>query len=97
MRRRIPEMLVAAVLATMLIFVLADLAGGVGDFPNMRWATAIAALCLAVWIGPGVFASYAHRGGGALKAVVAWLAIAVGLGLLYVYGQDALVSAGFNL
>ncbi|MFD1702064.1 hypothetical protein ACFSCV_03510 [Methylopila henanensis] len=96
-KRSIPEMLIAAILASIVVFVVADLAGGIGDFPNERWAAAIAAICLAVWIGPGAFARYAGRGGDALRHIAIWLALAVGLALLFVYGQDTLASLGVNV
>jgi hypothetical protein len=97
MRGRVSEILVAVVLAAILTFILADLAGGLGTFPNERWAGAIAAICLAVWIGPGLLRRYAGDGSAALKAVALWLAIICALALLYAYGRDALVSLGVNV
>ncbi|GLK67843.1 hypothetical protein [Hansschlegelia plantiphila] len=84
--RRISEILVAVVLAAIATFVVADLAGGFGTFPDGRWASAIAMLCLAVWIGPGVFRRYRGNGGAALKAIAVWLAIACAVALAYSYG-----------
>lgn len=94
---RVSETLVALVLAAIATFVIADLAGGLGTFPNERWAAAVAMICLAVWIGPGALRRYAGNGGGALKAVALWLLIAVAVALLFVYGKDALVSLGMNV
>lgn len=95
--RRGSEILVAVVLAAIATFVVADLAGGLGTFPNERWASAIAMICLAVWIGPGLLRRYSGNSGAALKAAALWLAIAVGLALIYVYGKDFLVSMGMNV
>ncbi|MFD1331926.1 hypothetical protein ACFQ4O_07920 [Methylopila musalis] len=89
--------LVVVILITMVLFVLADLAGGLGDFPNSRWAGAIAMLCIAVWIGPRVFGNALTDGSRTLKAIAIWLALAVGLALLYIYGQDTLASLGVNV
>jgi hypothetical protein len=94
---RISELLVIIVLAAIVTFVVADLAGGFGTFPNERWAAAIAMICLAVWLGPGALRRYAGNGGAALKAVVLWLVLACGVALLYVYGKDFLVSLGMNV
>lgn len=94
---RISELLVVIVLAAIVTFVVADLAGGFGTFPNERWAAAIAMICLAVWIGPGALRRYAGDGSAALKAVVLWLALACGVALLYVYGKDFLISLGMNV
>lgn len=94
---RTSEILVAVVLAAIATFVVADLAGGLGTFPNERWAAAVAMICLAVWIGPGVLRRYAGNGGAALKAVVVWLIIALVIALLYIYGKDFLVSIGVNV
>ncbi len=93
-RRRLSEALVAIVLAAIATFVVADLAGGFGAFPNARWASAIAMMCLAVWIGPGLLARYRGRGSAALAAVAIWLAIACALALLFVYGQSFLEAVG---
>lgn len=94
---RTSEILICLILATILVFVVADLAGGMGSFPNERWASAIAMIALAVWIGPGALRRYAGNPSGALKAVVLWLALAVGVALLYVYGKDFLISIGVNV
>ncbi|HVI28378.1 hypothetical protein [Hansschlegelia sp.] len=96
-RRRVSEMLVAVTLAAIATFVVADLAGGFGAFPNAQWASAIAMICLAVWIGPGLLRRYAGDGGGALRAVAIWLAIICAFALLYVYGKDFLVGLGVNI
>lgn len=96
-RRRVSEILIAVVLAAIATFVVADLAGGFGTFPNERWAAAIAMLCLAAWIGPGLLRRYAGDGGAALKAVALWLAIICALALLYAYGKDTLVALGVNV
>jgi hypothetical protein len=97
MKRGVSEILIAVVLAAILTCVLADLAGGLGTFPNERWAAAIASICLAVWIGPGLLRRYAGNAGAALKAVALWLAIICALALIYVYGKDFLVSLGVNV
>ncbi|MFC3693956.1 hypothetical protein [Chenggangzhangella methanolivorans] len=97
MNRSIPEMLVAVVLAAIVTFVIADLAGGFGTFPNERWAAAIAMMCLAVWIGPGLLRRYAGNANAALKAVALWLLIIVAVAMLYVYGKDFLISIGVNV
>lgn len=89
--------LVAAILATILIFVVADLAGGLGDFPNERWAAAIAMLALAVWIGPGALSRYRGNASGALQTVVIWLVLAVALALIYVTYKDDLAAMGFKV
>lgn len=96
-RGRISELLVAVVLAAIVTFVIADLAGGFGTFPNERWAAAIAMMCLAVWIGPGVLRRYVGKGSAALKAAALWLAIICAIALLYVYGKEFLVSIGVNV
>ncbi|GLK75102.1 hypothetical protein GCM10008171_03560 [Methylopila jiangsuensis] len=95
--RGVAGALVVVILATMVVFVVADLAGGLGDFPNERWAGAIASICLAAWIGPRVFANAMTDGSRTLKAVALWLAVAVGLALLFIYGQDTLASLGVNV
>ncbi|RXF75393.1 hypothetical protein EK403_00595 [Hansschlegelia zhihuaiae] len=97
MKGGVSEILIAVVLAAILTFVLADLAGGLGTFPNERWAAAIAMVCLAVWIGPGLLRRYTGDASAALKAVALWLAIFCGLALLYVYGKDFLISLGVNV
>jgi hypothetical protein len=97
MRGRLAETLLAVVLAAIVTFVVADLAGGFGNFPNERWAAAIASLCLLVWIGPKALRRYQSFGGGALKAGALWLAIICAVALLYVYGKDVLVAIGVNL
>lgn len=97
MKGGVGGMLVTAILATMVVFVIADLAGGIGDFPNERWAAAIAMICLAVWIGPGALARYRGNGGAALQTIVIWLLLACAVALAYVYGQDTLASMGFNV
>jgi hypothetical protein len=93
------QILIGVVLAAIVTFVVADLAGGFGAFPDERWAGAIAAICLAVWIGPGLLRRYAGPGGGqaALRAIALWLAIIVAVALLYVYGRDVLISMGVNV
>lgn len=90
-------MLVVAILATMVVFVVADLAGGIGGFPNERWMAAIAMVCLAVWIGPGALNRYQRNGAGALKAVALWLVVASVVAFAFVYGHDTLASMGFNV
>lgn len=97
MRGGVSEVLVAIILAAIVTFVVADLAGGMGTFPNERWAAAIAMICLAVWIGPGVLRRYTGNANAALKAFATWLALAVAVALLYVYGKDFLVSIGVNV
>lgn len=97
MRRGVSEILVVVVLAAILTFVVADLAGGLGTFPNERWAAAIASICLAVWIGPGLLRRYSGDAPAALKAVALWLAIIAAVALLYVYGHDFLTSIGVNV
>lgn len=97
MKGGVSEILVAIVLAAIVAFVVADLAGGMGAFPNERWAAAIAMICLAVWIGPGLLRRYTGDASAGLKAFAAWLAIAVAGALLYVYGKDFLVSIGVNV
>lgn len=94
---RTAQILIAAILATIVVFVVADLAGGMGGFPNERWAAAIAMICLAVWIGPSALGRYAGNASGALKAVALWLALIVGVALLYVYGKDFLIGIGVNV
>lgn len=94
---RVAQFLVAAILASIVVFVVADLAGGIGGFPNERWAAAIAAICLAVWIGPGLLGRYAGNASGALKAVALWLALICAAALLYVYGKDFLIGIGVNV
>lgn len=94
---RTSEILVAVILAAMVTFVVADLAGGMGTFPNERWAGAIAMICLAVWIGPGLLRRYTDNAGAALKAVALWLVIITAVALLYVYGKEFLVSIGVNV
>lgn len=94
---RVSEILVAGILAAMATFVVADLAGGMGTFPNERWAGAIAMICLAVWIGPGALRRYSGNASGALRAVVLWLLIATAIALLYVHGKDFLISIGVNV
>lgn len=89
--------LIAAILATIVVFVVADLAGGIGDFPNERWAAAIAMICLAVWIGPGALARYRGNTSGMLQAIVIWLALAVAVALVFVYFRDELAALGFNV
>lgn len=95
--RGVSEILIAIVLAAIVTFVIADLAGGLGTFPNERWASAIAMICLAVWIGPGLLRRYAGNGSAALKAAALWLAIIVAVALLFVYGKDFLVGLGMNV
>jgi hypothetical protein len=95
MRRRLSATLVAVVLAAIATFVIADLAGGFGTFPNERWAAAVAMICLAVWLGPGLLTRYQQ--GGALKAAALWLAIACAIALLYVYGKDVLAGIGMRV
>lgn len=90
-------MLVAAILATILVFVIADLAGGIGDFPNERWAGAIAMVCLAAWIGPGALARYRGNSSALLQTIVIWLALACAAGLLFVYFRDDLTAMDFNV
>lgn len=97
MKGGVSEYLVAIVLAAIATFVLADLAGGLGTFPNERWAAAIAMICLAVWIGPGLLRRYTGDASAALKAAALWLAIICAVALLYVYGKDFLVSIGVNV
>lgn len=97
MKDGISGYLVAFVLAAIVTFVVADLAGGLGTFPNERWAAAIAMICLAVWIGPGALARYRGNASGALQAVVLWLVLACAAALLYIYGKDFLVSIGVNV
>jgi hypothetical protein len=97
MKSGVSQVLVAVVLAAIATFVVADLAGGFGTFPNERWAAAIAMICLAVWIGPGLLRRYASNGGAALRAAALWLAIIVAVALLYVYGKDFLVGLGVNV
>lgn len=94
---RTAQVLVAVVLAAIATFVVADLAGGLGTFPNERWAAAIAMICLAVWIGPGLLSRYAGNSSGALKAVAIWLAILAAIALVYVYGKDELIAMGVNV
>ncbi|WP_020179098.1 hypothetical protein [Methylopila sp. M107] len=94
---RTSEILVAVILAAIVTFVIADLAGGMGTFPNERWAAAIAMICLAVWIGPGALRRYSGNASGALKAVALWLLIVTAIALLYVYGKEFLVSIGVNV
>lgn len=97
MRGRVSEILLAVILAAIATFVVADLAGGVGTFPNERWAAAVAMICLLVWIGPKVLRRYTGNASAALKAVAIWLAIMCAVALLYVYGKDFLVSLGVNV
>lgn len=97
MNSRIAETLVAIVLAAIVTFIIADLAGGFGTFPNERWAAAIAMICLAVWIGPGLLRRYVGDGGAALKAAAIWLALICVVALVFVYGKDTLVSLGVNV
>lgn len=97
MKEGISSYLVAFVLAAIVTFVIADLAGGLGTFPNERWAAAITMICLAVWIGPGAFARYRGNATGALQGIVIWLVLACAVALLYVYGKDFLVSMGVNV
>jgi hypothetical protein len=86
--RGLSQILLAIVLAAMATFIVADLAGGWGTFPNARWASLIAALCLAVWIGPGLLRRYSGNASGALKAIVIWLAIACVVALGYAWFGD---------
>ena len=97
MKGGVSEILIAVVLAAIATFIVADLAGGFGTFPNERWAAAIAMMCLAVWIGPGLLRRYTGDASAALKAVALWLAIIAAVALLYVYGKDFLVSIGVNV
>lgn len=97
MKGRLAEILLAVILAAIATFVVADLAGGFGTFPNERWAAAVASMCLLVWIGPRALRRYRTDGGGAVKAVALWLAIICAAALLYVYGKDFLVSIGVNV
>ena len=96
-RSRVAETLIVVILAAIVVFVIADLAGGIGDFPNERWAAAIAGVCLAAWIGPRALARYRGDAGGALTAIAVWLGLACAAALLYVYGQEYLVALGFNV
>jgi hypothetical protein len=95
--RSIGEILVVAILATILVFVIADMAGGFGDFPNERWASALALICVAVWLGPGVLARWRGNASGAVRAVALWLAIAVVIALAYVYGHGLLADMGVRV
>ncbi|GLK55562.1 hypothetical protein JOD31_000481 [Methylopila capsulata] len=95
--RSIGEILVVAILATIMVFVIADLAGGFGDFPNERWASAVALVCIAVWIGPGALARWRGNASGAVRAVALWLAIAVVIALAYVYGHGFLADMGVRV
>ncbi|PZQ11645.1 MAG: hypothetical protein DI565_18075 [Ancylobacter novellus] len=97
MKGGVSEILIAVVLAAIATFIVADLAGGFGTFPNERWAAAIAMMCLAVWIGPGLLRRYTGNANAALKAVALWLALIAAVALLYVYGKDFLVSIGVNV
>lgn len=97
MKGGVSEILIAVVLAAIATFIVADLAGGFGTFPNERWAAAITMMCLAVWIGPGLLRRYTGDASAALKAVALWLAIIAAVALLYVYGKDFLVSIGVNV
>lgn len=83
--RGVSQILLGVILAAMATFVVADLAGGWGTFPDARWASLIAALCVAVWIAPGVLRRYSGNAGGALKAVAVWLAIACVVALGYAW------------
>lgn len=94
---RTASILVCLILATILVFVVADLAGGMGGFPNEKWAAAIAMIALAAWIGPGALRRYSGNASGALSAFAIWLGLAVAVALLYVYGKDFLISIGVNV
>lgn len=86
--RNVPLILAGVIVAAIATFVVADLVGGSGSLADARWASAVAMLCVAIWIGPGMLRRYSGNGSAALKAVALWLVIACAAALVFVYGRD---------
>lgn len=88
---RLAGILLAVMLAAILTLLIVEYASG--SAVDARWPALIAMLCVAAWVGPGVLIRYRKDGGGALKAIAIWLALAVAVALGYAWFHGG-VAAG---
>ena len=81
--------LIALVLGATVVFVVVDLAGGVGGFePDWRWVGVVWMVALGVWVVPQFWPQYAGRPGRLLQSIAIWLGIALVFALIYAFRHE---------